>query len=72
MLDLDLDISLPAIAIEESPDKKSGHLKKDISPASADVETVSLLMSDERELLKDIQCFEDEAPTSVKKSAWQS
>ena len=57
-LDLDLDISLPAI--DPSPDKKTNAVQNNVSPEM--VQTTSLLMSDERELLKDLQCFEDEAP----------
>ncbi len=57
-LDLDLDISLPAI--DPSPDKKIHAVQNNVSPEM--VQTTSLLMSDERELLKDLQCFEDEAP----------
>ena len=53
-LDLHLDISLPAIA--ESPEKPN-RLLMQASPAGG--HPSALLMSDERELLKDLQCFED-------------
>ena len=56
-LDLHLDISLPEITLE-SPKKAFGQSHNNTSP---DGKASELLMSDERELLKDLMCFEDSA-----------
>ena len=52
-LDLHLDISLPEIATSPSP-ARVHKLDSTDSPSKP-----SVLLSDEREILKDLQCFED-------------
>ena len=63
-LDLHLDISLPALP--QSPDRRIA-----IGSPSKEERAGALLMTDERELLKDLQCFDEPASSDSPKDTGQ-